>query len=377
MSINVTMKLAPELDPGFLPAALWNREYRKLVAAAGDKAVRLAVCLERANGTVSRFDTAILPEEESNDALNLRYVERIVKFLLWARGGWKVTIGGSAKIAAGLARLYSADGERVFDHKVMGRTIYDRDFTVESCAYDAAPAGKEISVKLGGHFDGCRIGFDLGGSDRKCAAVKDGETVHSEEVVWDPYFQKDINYHRDGIIDSLKRAAAKLPRIDAIGGSAAGVYVDNQPRIASFVRDEASLKNFTAMLYFEKGTTLIYAGQEFEDDHLPSLFEREPIDRKTGHDLSAYLRRLYDVKQRFGDSDYFWAKADDAHQIAILERGGDKGRFLGVFSLRALAADVAVDAPDGCYVNLIDDENVEIRGGKLFCDGRPIILALG
>ena len=104
MSINVTMKLAPELDPGFLPAALWNREYRKLVAAAGTKAVvRLAVCLERANGTVSRFDTAILPEEESNDALNLRYVERIVKFLLWARGGWKVTIGGSAKIAAGLA----------------------------------------------------------------------------------------------------------------------------------------------------------------------------------------------------------------------------------------------------------------------------------
>ena len=54
----------------------------------------------------------------------------------------------------------------------------------------------------------------------------------------------------------------------------------DQPRIASFVRDEASLKNFTAMLYFEKGTTLIYAGQEFEDDHVPSLFEREPIDRK-------------------------------------------------------------------------------------------------
>ena len=151
----------------------------------------------------------------------------------------------------------------------------------------------------------------------------------------------------------------------------------DQPRIASSVRDEASLKNFTAMLYFEKGTTLIYAGQEFEDDHVPSLFEREPIDRKTGHDLSAYLRRLYEVKQRFGSSDYFWAKADDEHQIAILERGGDKGRFLGVFSLRALEAEVKVDAPDGCYINLIDEENVEVRGGKLFCDGRPIILALG
>ena len=150
----------------------------------------------------------------------------------------------------------------------------------------------------------------------------------------------------------------------------------DQPRIASSVRDEASLKNFTAMLYFEKGTTLLYAGQEFEDDHLPSLFEREPIDRTTGHDLSAYLRRLYGIKQRFGASDYFWAKADDEHQIAILERGGNKGRFLGVFSLRALAADVTVDAPDGSYVNLIDGGPVDIRGGRLFCDGRPIILAL-
>lgn len=238
MSINVTMKLAPELDPGFLPAALWNREYRKLVAAAGTKAVvRLAVCLERANGTVSRFDTAILPEEESNDALNLRYVERIVKFLLWARGGWKVTIGGSAKIAAGLARLYSADGERAFDHKVMGRTIYDRDFTVESCAYDAAPAGKEISVKLGGHFDGCRIGFDLGGSDRKCAAVKDGETVHSEEVVWDPYFQKDINYHRAR--DHRFAEAGRRPSSPASTRSAAAPRASmwtNQPRIASLFR---------------------------------------------------------------------------------------------------------------------------------------------
>ncbi len=234
MNIEVTMKLAPELDPGFVPAALWNREFRRRAAAAGAR--RLALTLERANGSVSRFDTVILPESPGNDALNLRYVERIVKFLLWARGGWKLTVGGSGRIAAELRNIYSAGGERAFDHAIMGRKIYDRPFTVESVPYESAPQSSEISVALGGHLDGCRIGFDLGGSDRKCAAVIDGKTVHSEEVVWDPYFEKDIRYHYDGIVDSLKRAAARLPRVDAIGGSAAGVYVDNQPRIASLFR---------------------------------------------------------------------------------------------------------------------------------------------
>ena len=233
--IEVTMKCVPELDPEFVPAALWNREYARLAAAsAGSR--ELALCVERANGCVSRFDTRILPDAPEYAALTLRYVERIVKFLLWARGGWKLTVAGAPELVGALAKIYSPDGARKFDYAVIGKKVYDHPFTVVGCPYAKAPAAKEIGLKLGGHFDGCRIGFDLGGSDRKCAAVIDGKTVHSEEVVWDPYFQKDINYHIEGIVDSLKRAAAKLPRIDAIGGSAAGVYVDNQPRIASLFR---------------------------------------------------------------------------------------------------------------------------------------------
>ena len=235
MAIQITMKCVPELDPEFVPAALWNREYGKLAAADAGRR-KLALCVERANGCVSRFDTVILADTPENRALNLRYVERIVKFLLWARGGWKLTVAGAPELVPELAKIYSAGGERKFDYAVIGKKIYDHPFTVVGCAYEAAPEAKEIGLRLGGHFDGCRIGFDLGGSDRKCAAVKDGETVHSEEVVWDPYFQGDINYHIEGIVDSLKRAAARLPRIDSIGGSAAGVYVDNQPRIASLFR---------------------------------------------------------------------------------------------------------------------------------------------
>src|SRR6185369_15411665 len=52
----------------------------------------------------------------------------------------------------------------------------------------------------------------------------------------DPYPQADPQYHLDGVMDSLRRAAAQLPRVDAIGGSAAGVYVNNRVKVASLFR---------------------------------------------------------------------------------------------------------------------------------------------
>lgn len=250
--INFTSPIVPELDPGFVPAALWNREYRKL-AAADPAAIKIAITCERSNGAVSRFDTALLPDTPENLTINFRYVERIVKFMLWAYGGCEVAIAGAPLTAAKLAESYSASGARKFDYEVMGERIYGKEFKVVSIPYDEAKPEKKISMKLGGNFSGCRIGFDLGGSDRKCAAVIDGKAVHSEEVVWDPYFQKDVNYHREGILDSLRRAAAKMPRIDAIGGSAAGVYVENQPRIASLFRGipEADFKDKVRPIFLE------------------------------------------------------------------------------------------------------------------------------
>ena len=118
----------------------------------------------------------------------------------------------------------------------MGERVYGRPMTIESAAFDAAPAERETAAPLGRHLDGCRIGFDLGASDRKCAAVADGQVVFSEEVPWNPSVQADPQYHFDGIHDSLRRAAAHLPRVDAIGGSAAGVYVNNEVRVGSLYR---------------------------------------------------------------------------------------------------------------------------------------------
>lgn len=235
MEIKVAPQFIPELDPEFVPSVLWNREYRKQVADSG-KAIDIVIALTRSAGTVSTFPTAIFPHEGEFKVVNVKYVERLVKALLWNKGGYKVTIAGCPELADDIAKIYSADGERAFDYEIMGEKIYGFPMEVVSCALEDAPASHEVEVKLGGNMDGCRIGFDLGGSDRKCAAVVDGETVFTEEITWDPYFEKDPEYHKAGIRDSLRRAAEKMPRVDAIGGSAAGVYVNNQPRIASLFR---------------------------------------------------------------------------------------------------------------------------------------------
>ncbi|MBR2632423.1 MAG: ROK family protein [Lentisphaeria bacterium] len=233
--MKVAPAIRPELDPEYVPAVLWNREYRKLAAeTAGSK--RVVFSFKRPNGTVSVFDTVMLPHTAEYREINIKYAERIIKFLLWMKGGYEVVIANAPELAEDIAAIYSPAGERKFDYEIMGETIYGSPFKVTAVALEETPAESEMQVKLGGHLDGCRIGFDLGGSDRKCAAVIDGKVVHTEEVVWDPYFQKDPEYHKAGIRDSLRRAAEKLPRVDAIGGSAAGVYVDNHPRLASLFR---------------------------------------------------------------------------------------------------------------------------------------------
>jgi predicted NBD/HSP70 family sugar kinase len=224
-------RFRPVLDPGFQPASLWNRAYRALVSQRGG-GVPLALALERADGAVSVFRTAVLPDRPETR----RYAERLLKFLLWQKGGCRITVAGDADLARYLRAVYAPGGERAFDHEFMGERIYGKPLTIESTAFESAPAEREAAAPLGRHLDGCRIGFDLGASDRKCAAVIDAKVVFSEEVGWNPSVQADPQYHFDGIHDSLRRAAAHLPRVDAIGGSAAGVYVNNEVRVGSLYR---------------------------------------------------------------------------------------------------------------------------------------------
>jgi predicted NBD/HSP70 family sugar kinase len=172
------------------------------------------------------------PESDSNCA----YIERIVKFLLWQRGGHTLYFSGPDHIAEYLSSAYSGEGTRSFDHRFMGEQVYEREFTFRHCRSDEMPPAREAGKQLGRHLEGNRIGFDLGASDRKASAVVDGTPVFSEESIWEPRLHADPEYHYREILASLKSAAANLPRIDAIGGSSAGIYVDNRPMVASLFR---------------------------------------------------------------------------------------------------------------------------------------------
>ncbi len=231
----VKPRFRPPLDEDFRPAVLANRAYQKEVADSG-AGVPLIIGLERANGSVSRFETSVFPDDHPRAEANLMYVERLIKFLLWQRGGWKVYIGGPSSIGQYIAQSYGLGGKNEFDYHFMGEDVYQKTFTVVICEAPDVPLEAESEKPLGRHLDGYRIGFDLGASDRKVSAVIDGEAVYSEEVVWEPRKHSDPTYHYNEIMTALKTAAEKMPHVDAIGGSSAGVYVDNRPMVASLFR---------------------------------------------------------------------------------------------------------------------------------------------
>ena len=241
MNINnglrlVAPRVTPPLDPWFRPAALANRAFQQRVKDSVDpQEVKLA--LEQTDGSVSHYSTSVFGARDTESVANFTYLERIVKLLLWARGGHRLHFVGPEDLAKLLRGYYRQTAAGKFDSHLVGERMFDHPIEVLQAA--SLPPERRSTAALGRHLEGCRIGFDLGGSDRKVAAVIDGNVVFSDETVWDPYFQPDPEYHYDGIMDSLKKAAAHLPRIDAIGGSAAGIYLNNQVKVASLFRGVA------------------------------------------------------------------------------------------------------------------------------------------
>ncbi len=192
--------------------------------------------LEQADGSRFRFETAVFPDGHPEAGSNMLHVERLVKFLLWSRGGFRLYLAGPAALAPALRRHFETTRTGTFDADIMGRRIYEKPFEIIACSASELPAPRESTKPLGRHLKGCRIGFDLGASDRKVAAVIDGKVVFSEETPWHPVVQTDPQWHFDQIMHSLKRGAAHLPRVDAIGGSSAGVIVNNRIKVASLFR---------------------------------------------------------------------------------------------------------------------------------------------
>ncbi len=223
LGIEVPVANTPELDPGFIPLGKFFDAFLK------DARRPLSLAVERAGGEVAVYNTFIHGTPDMAEA-DRYYVDRLVKMLLWMKGGFKVYVSGSEAMYESVRDAYRPGGTREFDADFMSN-VYERPFEVVLC--DAVPAEYSNPQAVGRHMDGCRIGFDAGGSDRKVSAVIDGESVFSEEVVWYPKVTEDPDYHYEGIVSALKAAAEHLPRVDAVGVSSAGIYINNRTMVAS------------------------------------------------------------------------------------------------------------------------------------------------
>ncbi|HRW56455.1 MAG TPA: ROK family protein [Oscillospiraceae bacterium] len=224
--IGFEVRYPPALEPGFMPILKFNRAYLEKAS------VPLGIALLRPDGQTFCCETKLCGTPESSEADRF-YVDRLVKSLLWMKGGSRLLVRGSEEICKSLKAAYAEHGSRAFDANFMAR-IYGQPFEVASC--EDLPEEKLVSLPVGGHFAGCRIGFDAGGSDRKVSAVIEGRPVYSEEVIWNPKENPDPDYHFRGIVEALKTAASKMPRVDAVGISSAGVFVGNRTVYASLFR---------------------------------------------------------------------------------------------------------------------------------------------
>lgn len=243
LNLDLAVNYAPELDKGFVPLGVFFAAHQK-------KATKpFAVALKRGENLVSVYETKVIGTDEYLEA-DRYYVERLVKFLLWARGGYSVSLCGDEALGNYVKDAYTETGTRAFDKAFMQR-IFGKEFEVHVMPYGQKPAANEAAEAVGRNLAGCRIGFDAGGSDRKVSAVINGEAVYSEEVVWFPKENTDPAYHFEGIVNALKTAASKMPKVDAIGVSSAGVYVDNICKVASlFIKvNDDDFKKYVENIY--------------------------------------------------------------------------------------------------------------------------------
>ena len=148
----------------------------------------------------------------------------------------------------------------------------------------------------------------------------------------------------------------------------------DQRRAADRFGTGDALLAWTALSYFMKGTTLLYAGQEQRITHTPSLFEREPVAWDPASDISPLLTRLAEIKKQLPTDAVFRIDTDDTQGIAAASYTAPGAHAVGVFPLAGNPGSVAVSLPDGSYQNAIDGKPVTVRAGHMTVGTEAVIV---
>ena len=217
------------------------------------------------------------------------------------------------------------------------------------------------------------------------AARKEGMKIYSDPEGFD-VFDLEYDYDIRELLDDYWAGKRPLHEwIDALNAQEALYPVNynkmrclenhDQPRIASRIRDELALDNWHAFMFMQKGIALVYAGQEFCDDNLPSLFDKDPVNWN-GRDISAQIAHLAKIKKMFPVNGWFSADCNDESHAVAVQIGDQDCEFGGLFSLKGKAVSMQMEVKDGEYTDLISGEKFAAEGGVVKTEGKPLIFRI-
>lgn len=209
-------------------------------------------------------------------------------------------------------------------------------------------------------------------------AHSDGEVYQAFDICYDYDIYKNFRDYIEGKCP-LSTYAESVNRQEYIfpANYVKLRYLENhdQDRAKSFINSKEAMLNWIVFTYFQKGMTLLYCGQEVENEKRPDLFNKDTINWNTGNDLSDIMGKLYRFKKNpiLTNSMYTLKAYDDKDILVGMHTSGDK-KLVGVFCFKEGKAEVEVNLTDGIYSNLLTKEQVVVTDGKVYCDGKPIII---
>lgn len=161
----------------------------------------------------------------------------------------------------------------------------------------------------------------------------------------------------------------------------------DQPRIASLITNEKQLNIWTAFMFFEKGATLLYAGQEAIDDQVPSLFDKTNIQwQGLNQTMTSFFKNLVDIKRDpiFAYGQYKIHKIDKQDVIVVTYVRDDEWA-IGIFNVGLKSGELELtseekgffklpDLKDGKYTNAYTNNPVKVENQSIQLTDEPILI---
>lgn len=263
--------IVPPLEPGFLPVSLGDMCFERAAIESGS-GFRVGIGYERENDLVARENTWILPRDHPNAYENAEYLIDRMNAGIVHNGCHTLWLSCPDDLATRIYREFSSSGPKRWVVQELSAASYDKPFEIKRVGFTDMPPQNEASAALSGGKEGYRIGFDLGASDRKVTAFIEGECVFQSITPWEPSGFTDPMEHYRCLATELDKAEEKLGgRVDSIGGSSAGVWVNNRLKIGSIAKGVVKGKSG-----HEKKAAMEYFNQCFVDN-IARRYHVEPV----------------------------------------------------------------------------------------------------